>query len=118
MYCFDCVIDNKTHFEKYVLFDVSDNVRQFKEYLQSLINKKISGLYLNDRVTEQRFIIRIGCSDLLSANNLDISQETASTIIKMCEDCLSDNAFPGYHIDYETTNGYGITLRLKNHNRI
>ena len=114
MYCFDCTIDNKTHSGKYVLFDVSDNVGQFKEYLQSLANKKISGLYLNDRTAKQKFILRIGCFDLLSSNSLDISQETVGTIIKTCEDCLSGNAFPGYHIDYVTKNGFDVTLWLKN----
>ena len=115
MFSFNCKINNEIqNSEERALFvDLSDDISLFENLISKTVRGDISGFYLIDRSQGEKIVLKISDSDRFISNTLEVSVNTAETIIKLCNDRISGNAFPGYHVDFETANAVFITFWLK-----
>ena len=114
MFILNCRIKNETIKKReYLLFDVSEELMNFRASLNQLSEENISAIILSDRMSKQTTILKKGIKDTFSDGKLVCSVDTMRVIINMIDDCLADKAFPGYHFDYETNNKVDVTFLLR-----
>jgi len=113
MYTIQCKIENEIDTQRSIIFDVSDVLQEFQKNMMLLTENIIKGFYLQDRENNQIFLFKSGKSDLSFSKQLEASDNTIEILNKMINDCLCGNAFDGYHFDYETANGIGVTFVFK-----
>ena len=114
MYSFNCKINNEIqNNEECALFvDLSNDISRFENLMTKTVCGDISGFYLIDHSQREKIVLKISDSDRFLSNALEVSANTAEMIIKLCNDCISGNAFQGYHVDFETSNAVIITFWL------